>query len=57
MSVTCPTPNTLVGCRTITLPTNYARVTGSINYPRFSFKFIIEAKGGNTIEVIGYIMV
>ena len=45
--VTCPSPDTLVGCRTINVPTNYARLSSSTTYPLFTFKFTIEAKGGN----------
>ena len=46
LTVSCLIPGTSVGCRTINVPTNYARLSSSATYPLFTFKFTIEAKGG-----------
>ena len=59
MSVqSCPNPaDTSVGCRTIVVPTDFARVSGSASYPLFTFTFTIEASGGATLDVSGSIEV
>jgi hypothetical protein len=52
LSSTCPTPNTLDPCRSITAPTDTLRTIGG-SPPEFTFSFYIEEKGGASVTKSG----